>query len=65
MAASAALLLVFSAVLAAIALSVWWGDRGGVIFRQERVGRTGEGFEFLKFRSMVLDAEARLAELEA
>ena len=63
-AASAALLLVFSPVLAAIALSVWWGDRGGVIFRQERVGRTGEGFEFLKFRSMVLDAEARLAELE-
>ena len=35
-----------------------------MIFRQERVGRSGEPIEFLKFRSMVLDAEARLAELE-
>ena len=35
-----------------------------VVFRQQRVGRTGEPFEFLKFRSMVVDAEARRAELE-
>lgn len=63
-AASAALLLFLAPVLLGIALSVWWGDRGGIVFRQQRVGRTGEGFEFLKFRSMVVDAEARRAELE-
>ena len=36
---------------------------GPVLFRQERVGRDGEPFEVLKFRTMVVDAEARLAEL--
>lgn len=62
--ASALLLIALSPVLAVVALSVHLGDGGGVIFRQQRVGRTGEPFEFLKFRSMVIDAEARRAELE-
>ena len=34
---------------------------GPVIFRQERVGRDGRLFEVLKFRTMVVDAEDRLA----
>lgn len=63
-AASAALLLMLAPVFAVVALAVRLSDRGGVIFRQQRVGRTGELFEFLKFRSMVIDAEARRAELE-
>ena len=62
--AGAALLLLLSPVFAVIALCIRLGDGGAVIFRQERVGRSGEPIEFLKFRSMVLDAEARLAELE-
>ncbi len=62
--ASSALLLLLAPVFALIALSVRLGDGGGVIFRQQRVGRGGEPIEFLKFRSMVLDAEARRAELE-
>ena len=62
--ASAVLLLILAPVLAIVALFVHLGDGGGVIFRQQRVGRTGEPFEFLKFRSMVVDAEARRAELE-
>lgn len=61
---SALLLLMLAPVLAVVALCVHLGDGGGVIFRQQRVGRSGERFEFLKFRSMVIDAEARRAELE-
>ena len=34
-----------------------------MIFRQTRVGRGGESFTMLKFRSMVIDAEARKHEL--
>lgn len=62
--ASAALLLLLTPVLGIVALCVRLSDGGGVVFRQQRVGRTGEPFEFLKFRSMVVDAEARRAELE-
>ncbi|MGY5765696.1 sugar transferase [Brachybacterium sp. DNPG3] len=60
---SAVLLLVISPVLAAIALIVRGYDRGQVIFRQSRIGRDGTPFEFLKFRSMVTDAEAIRVEM--
>ena len=36
-----------------------------MLFRQQRVGKDGELFSCLKFRSMVVDAEAKLAELHA
>jgi lipopolysaccharide/colanic/teichoic acid biosynthesis glycosyltransferase len=34
-----------------------------VFYRQERIGRGGQRFTMIKFRSMVVDADARLAEL--
>jgi len=59
------LLLLAAPLMAAVALAIKLEDGGPVIFRQARVGLKGQGFECLKFRSMVLDAEARLAELAA
>ncbi len=46
-----------------VALRVKLDDRGPVLFRQVRVGRDGETFECLKFRTMVMNAEAMLPDL--
>ncbi len=48
-------------VLLIIALLIKTTSRGPVFFLQERVGVRGESFQMIKFRSMVVDAEARLA----
>ncbi len=40
-------------------------DGGPIYFRQVRVGQDGCHFKVLKFRTMVIDAEARLAALRA
>ena len=47
----------------AIALAITLGDRGPVLFRQTRVGKDGTPFTLFKFRTMVVDAEQRKAEL--
>jgi exopolysaccharide biosynthesis polyprenyl glycosylphosphotransferase len=59
------LLLVLSPVLLLIALAVKVTSRGPVFFSQQRIGRGGRIFTIHKFRTMVRDAEARLAELQA
>jgi exopolysaccharide biosynthesis polyprenyl glycosylphosphotransferase len=64
-ACSAVLLLLASPVMAAVALAIKLEDGGPVLFRQARVGLRSEVFDCLKFRSMVTDAEARLAALAA
>ena len=58
-------LIVVAPIMVGIAAAVKLQDRGPVIFRQARVGRGGELFTMLKFRSMVLDAEARKVDLLA
>ncbi|UVJ38742.1 sugar transferase [Arthrobacter sp. CJ23] len=61
----AALLILFSSpLMLAIAALVKIDSKGPVLFKQGRVGMEGKHFQMLKFRSMVVDAEARLAELE-
>jgi lipopolysaccharide/colanic/teichoic acid biosynthesis glycosyltransferase len=50
-------------ILAAVAVAVKLDSRGPMIFRQVRVGRDSEPFSVLKVRTMVVDAEDRLAEL--
>lgn len=52
-------------VLPVIALLIWLEDRGPVFFRQTRIGRDGQEFSILKFRTMRTDAEEQLAKLQA
>lgn len=61
---SAVLLLVLSPLLVGLMVAVKLSSAGPVFFRQERVGINGRVFRMVKFRSMVVDAEARLAELK-
>ena len=56
------LLMPFFLVLAAL---IHFYDRGPVFFWQDRVGLEGTVFRFPKFRSMVVNAEAIRAQIEA
>ncbi|MEW6223975.1 MAG: sugar transferase [Chloroflexota bacterium] len=56
-------LLALSPLLLAIGISVWFEDRGPILFRQTRVGLNGRPFTMIKFRTMVPDAEERLVEV--
>ncbi|TPW76458.1 sugar transferase [Schumannella soli] len=56
--------LALAPLIGVIALAVRLDSPGPVLFRQERVGLGGSRFPMLKFRSMVVDAEARLAALQ-
>jgi exopolysaccharide biosynthesis polyprenyl glycosylphosphotransferase len=62
---SSALLLVLSPLLLAIALLIKKNSHGPVFFFQQRVGRNKRLFRMCKFRSMVIDAEAKLSALES
>jgi exopolysaccharide biosynthesis polyprenyl glycosylphosphotransferase len=58
-------LLVALPLLLALAVLVRATSRGPAFFRQERVGTEGERFTMFKLRSMYVDAEQRLADLQA
>jgi exopolysaccharide biosynthesis polyprenyl glycosylphosphotransferase len=57
-------LLALSPLLLVLAVIVRLDSPGPVLFRQDRVGKDGHPFGMFKFRSMVVDAEARLAALD-
>lgn len=58
-------LLVLAPILLLTALAIKLDSPGPVLFHQTRIGHRGKSFRMLKFRSMRLDAEARLAEVQA
>ncbi len=58
-------LVVLSPVFLALSLAVALSSPGPVLYRQERIGINGRRFTMLKFRSMVVDADVRLAALQA
>lgn len=63
--ASLAALIVLAIPLAVVALLIFIDDpHGSPFFSQERVGRNGKVFKFHKFRSMVVNAEALLDDLQ-
>ena len=62
---SAALLALASPALLAVGVAVKVTSPGPIFFWQERVGQGGNSFRMIKFRSMVVDAEASLAYLKA
>ena len=60
LAGSAALLLLLSPVLAAIALVIKLTSKGPVLFRQERLGQFGSRFRCLKFRTMYMNCDSKI-----
>ncbi|RYZ84031.1 MAG: exopolysaccharide biosynthesis polyprenyl glycosylphosphotransferase, partial [Proteobacteria bacterium] len=50
-------LIVFSPIMAAIAISIRLTSPGPIFYRQERMGMDGSSFQCLKFRSMPVDVE--------
>jgi exopolysaccharide production protein ExoY len=55
-----AALLFFAPLMLLTALAIWAQDGQSVFFGHRRIGKDGKVFPCLKFRSMAVDAEARL-----
>ena len=49
--------IIISPILIVIALSVKLTSKGPVLFKQERLGKDGNVFKIIKFRTMVVNAE--------
>lgn len=56
-------LILLAPLLAVLAGAIWLSDRGPALFTQVRVGKDGRAFRIYKFRTMVVDAEQRRAQL--
>jgi lipopolysaccharide/colanic/teichoic acid biosynthesis glycosyltransferase len=60
---SLAALFALMPIILLLALAVWLQDGGPPLYGHRRIGRHGRPFVCLKFRSMYVDAEARLQEI--
>lgn len=56
-------ILLFGPLMLFAAVAVRLTSRGPILFKQTRIGRSGEPFQMLKFRSMVNDADSMREEL--
>lgn len=56
-------LMALSPLMLVIALAIRISDDGPALFTQMRVGKGGQPFKIYKFRTMVVDAEVRLADI--
>src|SRR4051794_28196251 len=57
------LLVLILPLMVLVALAVWLGDRGPILYRQRRVGFRNREFGMWKFRSMVPGADQMNVEL--
>jgi len=58
-------IILLSPVYIATAIAIKLDSKGPVFFAQNRLGQKGKHFKMYKFRSMVVDAEQLLKELES
>lgn len=61
---SLSVLLVISPILIFVALAIYIESPGPVLYRSKRVGTGYDVFDFLKFRSMYVNADRKLAEMK-
>ena len=61
---STAALVVLSPLLLVIAILIYLEDKGPVIYSQTRIGKDGRAFKLYKFRSMCVDADEKLKDLQ-
>lgn len=61
---SFAALVVLSPLLLVIAILIYLEDKGPVIYSQTRIGKDGRAFKLYKFRSMCVDADEKLKDLQ-
>lgn len=61
---SSLLILPASLVMGVVALAIWLDNPGPVIFKQTRLGENGRLFKMYKFRTMVVDAEEMLHQID-
>jgi exopolysaccharide biosynthesis polyprenyl glycosylphosphotransferase len=62
--AAGAALVMLAPLMTTLAAAVWLHDRGPALFTQVRVGKDGHAFRIYKFRTMVVDAKQRRAQLQ-
>jgi exopolysaccharide biosynthesis polyprenyl glycosylphosphotransferase len=61
--AASIMLLLILPVMGAIAIAIRLDSEGPILFKQQRIGEKGRPFAMLKFRSMVVNAEALRAHV--
>jgi len=58
-------LLVLLPLFIVLAIMVKWSSKGPIFFLQERIGKNGRPFNIIKYRTMVVDAEASGPQLSS